>query len=103
MKKRKVDPLALCGLEPSKMSLDYLNNKKQFHLHTLITEQRHKKTMDLSTLCKTELSKGLAAIISVDEDVTTKLTEITDDPRLDEVVMAIRMAMENGRKIYVYG
>ena len=29
-------------------SYDYINNKKQFQLHSLITEQRHKYTWNLS-------------------------------------------------------
>ena len=32
----------------SPLSLDYVQDKVQFHLHQLTTEQRHPKTMDLS-------------------------------------------------------
>ena len=32
----------------SEMSLDFIENKVQFHLHRLTTEQRHPKTANLS-------------------------------------------------------
>jgi len=40
--------LQLLGLNPSPESVDYVENKKQFHLFRLLTEQRHTKTWNLS-------------------------------------------------------
>lgn len=42
---------ALLGVSdgaPSVESTDYVANKTQFQLHTLLTEQRHRETMTLS-------------------------------------------------------
>ncbi len=41
--------LDLLKLSPSDQSIDYVQNKKQFHLFSLLTEQRHPKTWDLSS------------------------------------------------------
>ncbi len=41
--------LSLLNLTPSPQSIDYVENKKQFHLFNLLTEQRHRKTWDLSS------------------------------------------------------
>ena len=102
-KKTSADVLGFCGLQPSDISLDYVQTKQQFQLHTLITEQRHKKTFTLSQLAQNDVPKALGAILSVDEDVTEKLTQIADDPKLSEAVQAMKRAMKSGRKIYYYG
>ena len=102
-KRSVVDVVGYCGLKPSEISLDYVRTKKQFQLHTLITEQRHKKTFTLSQLAQNDVSKALSAILSVDEDITDKLIQIADDPKLTDAVMAMKKAMKSGRKIYYYG
>ena len=38
------DALSLMGLGPRDISRDYVDNKKQFQLHELVTEKRHPKT-----------------------------------------------------------
>lgn len=101
--KKIANVLDYCGLQPSDISLDYVNTKKQFQLHTLITEQRHEKTFNLSQLARDDVPEALAAIFSVDEDITRKLTEIAEDPKLAEAVQAMKRAMKAGRKIYYYG
>ena len=72
--------LNLQGERP--LSQDYLQNKKQFQLHTLITEQRHPKTWNLSqTLGSGKLSAtadGLRSILSVDEDISQKFNSIAE-------------------------
>ncbi|MGL5741488.1 MAG: hypothetical protein ACRCXC_02510 [Legionella sp.] len=40
--------LSLLNLTPSTLYQDYVTNKKQFQLQSLITEQRHPKTYHLS-------------------------------------------------------
>ncbi len=44
----KMRLLKLLGIIPSPESIDYIQNKTQFQLHTLLTEQRHPKTWNLS-------------------------------------------------------
>ena len=97
------DVLGICGLEPSEMSKDYLDNKKEFHLHTLITEQRHEQTMELSQWCQTDLDRALSAVIKVDEDITHKFKSFAQDSRIEMMVAGVKGALKSGRKIYVYG
>jgi len=57
-------------ITPSDQSVDYVENKKQFHLFTLLTEQRHSKTLSLSSVIADDTEKGLRMLLSVDEDIT---------------------------------
>ena len=43
-------PLSLLKITPSPQSRDYVENKRQFQLHGLLTEQRHPKTWGLNLL-----------------------------------------------------
>ena len=97
------DVLKVIGLTPSDISVDYVNNKKQFQLHNLVTEQRHKKTWHLSELASKNTANGLAALFSVDEDISAKFSAFCEDPRLTEAVEAIKNAIKNGKRIYFYG
>ena len=98
-----VDVLSLMDLTPADISVDYVNNKTQFHLHSLVTEQRHKKTFNLSQDAKADTAKALASLFSVDEDITAKFRAISNDASLMDAVQAIKRAMKAGRKIYYYG
>lgn len=92
---------------PSPQSLDYVNNKKQFQLQSLLTEQRHQKTYDLSYKIVQNTTAGLQELLSVDEDITTKLNEIANNPKelsqLEQASKAVRSAILNGHRIYFYG
>ncbi len=96
--------LQMLGIEPSAQSLDYVNNKKQFHLHSLLTEQRHPGTWNLSFAIQADAEAGLRMLLSVDDDVTDRIARLAEDPRLlDQAASAIVRAIRNGRKVYVYG
>ncbi len=96
--------LKLLGIRASEESLDYVMNKTQFQLHTLLTEQRHPKTMNLSEKVQADASAGLDLLFSVDEDVAAKLEALASDPRaLEELSEQAGAAIVSGRKIYVYG
>ena len=71
--KAKVPILKLLRLRPTSESIDYVQNKTQFQLHTLLTEQRHKKTWDLSKRIQKNPERGLRLLFSVDEDIVEKL------------------------------
>ena len=91
-------------IKPSEQSVDYVENKKQFHLFSLLTEQRHPKTWNLSSSIKENTAKGLQMLLSVDEDITLKTRELADNIRLSEQAAdAIYRAIKEGRKIYYYG
>jgi N-acetylmuramic acid 6-phosphate (MurNAc-6-P) etherase len=96
--------LQLLELESSPQSLDYVANKKQFHLFSLLTEQRHPNTWNLSTTIQSDTEAGLSMLLSVDRDITRKLAELARDPAaLEQAAEAVVEAIHAGRKIYIYG
>jgi len=98
------DILSLLRIDPSPQSVDYVQNKKQFQLHSLLTEQRHPQTWDLSFVIKHNIREGLRQIFSVDEDISQKLRELSEDiSSLNQASQAITQAIMEGKKIYVYG
>jgi N-acetylmuramic acid 6-phosphate (MurNAc-6-P) etherase len=99
-----VNLLKLLGLTTSPESLDYVVNKTPFQLHTLLTEQRHPKTWNLSEKIKTDTEAGLRLLFSVDEDIAARLDKLAADKTLlDQLVSEIEYAILAKKKIYVYG
>jgi len=100
----EVNLLKLLGLTASPESLDYVVNKTPFQLHTLLTEQRHPKTWNLSEKIKTDTEAGLRLLFSVDEDIAARLDKLAADKALlDQLVSEIEYAILAKKKIYVYG
>jgi len=96
--------LEILKIIPSKESVDYVTNKKQFQLSGLLTEQRHPKTWNLSYKAKNKPSEALKALFSVDEDISKKFSELSNHPEsLEEASSSIQNALREKRKIYVYG
>lgn len=96
--------LQLLGLQVSEESLDYVLNKTQFQLHTLLTEQRHPKTMNLSDRVQSDTQAGLRMLFSVDEDVATRLDQLASAPALIEQLSSeIKKTIQEGQNIYIYG
>jgi N-acetylmuramic acid 6-phosphate etherase len=96
--------LSLLNIEPSLQSVDYVNNKKQFQLHTLVTEQRHPKTWNLSFAIKKDIEDGLRRIFAVDQDIDEKFDEIAiDTASLYQAALAVARAIEEHKKIFIYG
>lgn len=96
--------LRLLGITPSAESVDYVANKTQFQLHTLLTEQRHPKTWDLGDRAARDAAGALRMLFSVDEDVRARLDALAASPAtLDGAAEAVAEAIRAGRKIYVYG
>ncbi len=94
--------LQLLGISPSAESVDYLQNKTQYQLHTLLTEQRHPKTWNLSYRIQKDSESGLEMLFSVDEDIKERL-ETLDLNNLEQLVKAIEEALLEKKKIYIYG
>ena len=91
-------------IEPSARSIDYVTDKKQFQLHTLITEQRHPKTWNLSSTIQEDITEGLIQIFSVDEDIIQKFNEMAQDTSLlERAAQAVKQAIQKNSKIYIYG
>lgn len=96
--------LQLLNLDSSPQSLDYVENKKQFHLFSLLTEQRHPKTWNLSFVIQSDVAAGLRMLLAVDEDVSHKIAELVKNPApLERAVEAVVEAIRSGHKIYFYG
>ncbi|GAH79534.1 unnamed protein product, partial [marine sediment metagenome] len=107
MRKDKNNILSLLKIKPSARSVDYVKNKKQFQLHTLLTEQRHPKTWNLSFAIKDSVEEGLKQILSVDEDISKKFQQIIKNIKntlsLSQAADAVVNAMKERRKIFIYG
>ncbi|MFO7733569.1 MAG: hypothetical protein R6X21_07960, partial [Candidatus Aminicenantes bacterium] len=96
--------LRLLGVEPSAESIDYVRNKTQFQLHSLLTEQRHQKTWHLGERVRQDTLAGLRMLSSVDEDIRARIEELRADPAsLEQAAAAVESAILGGKKIYVYG
>jgi len=96
--------LKLLGIPASEETLDYVMNKSQFQLHTLLTEQRHPKTMNLSEKVRTDMAGGLQMLFSVDDDVAATLDRLAADPSaLEGLAAQVSSALLEKRKIYIYG
>jgi N-acetylmuramic acid 6-phosphate (MurNAc-6-P) etherase len=96
--------LKLLQLLPSPQSIDYVENKKQFHLFSLLTEQRHPKTWNLSFTVQADAEAGLRMLLSVDQDISRKLAGLIREPAiLEQAVEAMVEAVQGARRIYFYG
>ncbi|HVP91001.1 MAG TPA: hypothetical protein VMS75_07265 [Terriglobales bacterium] len=99
--------LRLLGLEPSAESLDYVRNKTQFQLHTLLTEQRHPRTWDLGERVRKDTLEGLRMLSSVDDDIRAKLEAMAADAGALETLHGAAAAVETAllakKKVYIYG
>lgn len=96
--------LQLLNVVPSEESIDYVQNKTQFQLHTLLTEQRHPKTWDFSRQVQLDTLAGLRMLSSVDEDVKVKLEELSSNTQVfEQAILAIDEAIVNDKKIFIYG
>jgi N-acetylmuramic acid 6-phosphate etherase len=94
------------GTDASVESKDYLDTKQQFQLHSLLTEQRHPKTWNLSADINRETLVGTTSLLSVDEDITNKFAEISENNQLhllEKASLAVEKAILGGHKIYIYG
>ena len=96
----------MAGTSAAEESSDYLATKQQFQLHSLLTEQRHTRTWNLSQDIKKDTVVGTTSLLSVDEDITRKFKEISEDFHLqilEKASFAIEKAILEGNKVYVYG
>jgi N-acetylmuramic acid 6-phosphate (MurNAc-6-P) etherase len=96
--------LKLLQITLSPESVDYVQNKTQFQLHTLLTEQRHPKTWTLSERIQKDIPGGLRLLFSVDEDIVERLEALSQDPKImDGMANEIQAALLAGNRIYIYG
>ena len=95
------------GLSPAPASTEFVQQRTQFQLHTLLTEQRHPRTWNLSEGAAHDPSQALSQLVSVDEDVARAFAALADDPqrmaRLHAASAAVQRALRDGHRIYFYG
>lgn len=95
------------GVSPSAQSQDFVANKQQFQLHSLLTEQRHPRSFDLSTRIAADTADGLASLLEVDEDIAKALRGVAEDPArlaaLEAASGEITRALREGHRLYFYG
>jgi N-acetylmuramic acid 6-phosphate etherase len=96
--------LRLLGINASPESIDYVVNRTQFQLHTLLTEQRHPKTWNLSEKIQDDTEAGLRLLVSVDDDIVARLETLSSEKQmLDGLTAEIEAALLGRKKIYIYG
>jgi len=96
--------LDVLGLSVPAESADYVANKTQFQLHTLLTEQRHPKTWSLSQEVRRNTAAGLRMLFSVDDDIIARLNALAaDSGLLDQLSREVEQAVLDHRSIYIYG
>ncbi len=96
--------LPILGMTPSDESVDYVENKTQFQLHTLLTEQRHPATWTLSQTIKGDTLAGLRMLSQADEDIRIKFASLAGDTALlEQAADAVASAIIRKRRIYIYG
>jgi len=96
--------LRLLGITASPESIDYVVNRTQFQLHTLLTEQRHPKTWNLSEKIQTDTEAGLRMLFSVDDDIAARLEILAAQKQaLDALAAEVEAALLAKKKIYIYG
>ena len=101
---RGKDILSLLNIHASPQSKDYIHNKKQFQLHTLLTEQRHPRTWNLSFVLKNDVEEGLRQILSVDEEIADKFLRMAENPTLlEQAARAVSRAIREKKQIFLYG
>jgi len=91
----------------SPASTDYLHNRTQFQLHSLLTEQRHPQTWNLSEVAAENPLLALQQLFSVDKDIVRALRQLADNPQqmilLQRACEAVQQALRGGHHIYFYG
>lgn len=98
------DILSLLHIKPSLRSIDYVRDKKPFQLHSLLTEQRHPKTWNLSFVLKQDTAGGLRQLFSVDDDIAEKFYRMAEDPDpMAQAAHAVTRAITEKKKIFLYG
>lgn len=104
MRRESKNLLDFLNITPDPRSVDFVNRRRQFQLHSLLTEQRHPLTWNLSFLVRRDVRSGLESILAVDADVVRCLRRVSGAPRsLEQAALAVRDTIREGRRIFIYG
>jgi len=104
MPKDSNDILTLLNISHDSRSVDFVERKRRFQLHSLPTEQRHPLTWNLSFLVKRDVRSGLRSILAVDGDITRCLKGwARSSAPLLRAARAVAESIRDGRRIFIYG
>ena len=97
--------LKLLGIEAPPESIDYVRNKTQFQLHTLLTEQRHPKTWNLSERIADGYGRRAenAVLRRRGRRGPRSGALASDTGTIEQAAAAAAEAILSGKKIYIYG
>ncbi len=99
--------LEILRVRVSPRSEDYVKNKNQFQLHSLLTEQRHPVTWNLSQVIKKDVAEGLKLLFKVDQDIPRRLEKMAAEEAeiavLEQAACSAVNAILKGNKLFFYG
>jgi len=75
----------------------------QFKLGSLVTEQSHPVTANLSSVARKDIAAGLDLLFQADEDVVKKFREFAGSGRAEIIAAEVLKAVKNGGKIFFTG
>jgi len=82
---------------------EFLKISGQFKLGSLVTEQSHPVTANLSTVARKDIAAALDLLFQVDEDVLKKFQEFAASGRAEKIASTVLAAVKNGGKIFFTG
>jgi len=95
--------LKLLDITPSLDSIDFIQNKTQYFLQNVSSEQPHPKTRNFSQLILEDHEKGLRQLLASYEDIEKTLDSVAENTLvLNRLVRSIERAILTGHKIYIY-
>jgi len=81
----------------------FLKEERAFRLGELLTESFHPKTLELSQVARSDLSRAIRMLQSVDDEIGPAMQKVFAQDVFAELVAAFVGAMEAGRRIYFTG
>src|SRR6185312_465116 len=84
-------------------SEEFLKISGQFKLGSLVNEQSHPVTTNLSTVARKDIVAALDLLFQVDEDVLKKFQEFAASGRAEKIAATVLAAVKNGGKIFFTG
>lgn len=82
---------------------NFIQNETQFHLGILPTEQSHPKTRGLSQVLATNPEKGMALLLSVDDDIPPVAEKVFASPEFAKLSAAVQRAKASGHHVFFSG
>ncbi|HTB83433.1 MAG TPA: hypothetical protein VK742_07260 [Candidatus Sulfotelmatobacter sp.] len=84
-------------------SEDFLKIAGQFKLGSLVTEQSHPVTANLSSVARKDIAAALDLLFEADADVMNKFREFAASGRAEIIAAQVLKAVNNGGKIFFTG